>query len=84
MHGHGLCRVFDAAGGAEPAVSAQRIVGGAVAARATLDALLIPCLDLIQQAHAALMRDVAGNPGVIESGLIQHGAIATARRVLSR
>jgi hypothetical protein len=42
---------------------------------------------MIQQAHAALMRDVAGDPTVIQvirSGLIQHGAIATSRRALSR
>jgi hypothetical protein len=65
VHGHGLCRVFDPAGGTQSAVSAQRIVGGAVATRTTLDALLIPCLNVIQQAHAALMRDVARNPGVI-------------------
>jgi hypothetical protein len=70
MHGHGLCRVFDTAGGAQPAISAQRIVSGAVATGATLDALLIPCFHAIQQAHPALMRDVARNPGVIQCGLI--------------
>jgi hypothetical protein len=70
VHGHGLRRVFDATGGTESAVSAQRVVGGAVAAGATLDALLIPCLNRFEQAHAPLMRDVVGNPGVVEFGLI--------------
>ena len=42
VHRHRLRRVFDAAGGAEPAVRAQRIVGSAVAARAADDALPIP------------------------------------------
>jgi hypothetical protein len=30
------------------------------------------------------MRDVADNPGAVQPGLIQHSAIATVRRVLSR
>ena len=84
MHGHGLCRVFDTAGGAQPAIGAQRVVGGAVAARATLDALPIPCFNVVQQAHAALMRDVPGNPSMVHLSLIQHSVMATARRVLSR
>ena len=84
MHGHGLRRIFDTARCAQTTVSAQRVVSGAMAVGATLDVLLIPCFDTMQQTHAVLMRDVAGNPHVIESGIIQHSAIATARRVRSR
>jgi hypothetical protein len=75
MHGHGLCRIFDTAGGTQSAVCAQRVVSRAVATCATLDRLLIPCFDVIQQAHAALMRDVAGNPGVVWFNLIGSGLI---------
>ena len=62
VHGHGLRRVFDAAGGAEPAVGAQRIVGGAVAAAAAADPLGIPVEHLVEEAHAALVRDVPLDP----------------------
>ena len=84
MCGHGLRRVFDRTGRTESAVSTQGIIAGTVAVGATLDAVLAPRLDPIEQAHAALMRDVAGNPGVIENRIRQHGETLTARRVSSR
>jgi len=49
-----------------------------------LDVLRIPCFHAIQQTHAALMRDVAGDPGVIQLVGIQHSVMATASRGLSR
>ena len=81
MHSHGLGGVFNTAGGAEPIICAQWIIQRAMASGAALNALLIPGFYAIQQAHAALVRDMARNPGVIP---IQHSTMSTARRVLSR
>jgi len=63
--GHGLGGVFDAAGHPQPAMGAQGMVGAAVAVGGATDADIIPGIDPVQQAHAALMRDVGEQPGVV-------------------
>jgi hypothetical protein len=65
MHRHSLRGVLDAAGGAEPPVGAQRIVGGAVRRTATADALRVPGQHLFEQAHASLVRDMLLDPLVV-------------------
>jgi hypothetical protein len=70
MHSHGLCRVFDTASCTQSIMPAQWIIRRAVATGATPDALLVPGFHAIQQAHAALMRDMARNPGVIQADLV--------------
>jgi hypothetical protein len=57
--------VFDAAGRAQAVVRAQRVVGVSVAARRAADVLFIPSSDGIEQAHAALVRQVSEQPGVV-------------------
>ena len=65
MGSHGLGGIFDAAGGPQPAMGAQGIIRGAVARRRAADALGIPGIDVVQQAHAALVRDVGKQPGTV-------------------
>jgi hypothetical protein len=64
---HGLRGVLHSAGGAEPAVGAQRIIALPMAARAAADARLVPTQHLIEKAHAAAMRNMTLDPGAIES-----------------
>jgi hypothetical protein len=65
VHGHRLGSIFDSAGDSQSAVCPQRIVGCAMARARTSDALRIPGDDRVEQAHAALMRNMAHDPGAI-------------------
>jgi hypothetical protein len=65
VHGHGLRRVFYSAGDSQAAVRAQWMAGRAVSAAAAADTLRIPFHDLIEQAHAAVVGDVAFDPETV-------------------
>jgi hypothetical protein len=65
MHRHRLSGVLYAAGYAEPTVSAQRMVGGAMRRGAAADVRGIPTGDFIEQAHARPMRNVAFDPAAV-------------------
>jgi hypothetical protein len=43
-------------------MSAQWVIFGAMTAGATPDAFLIPAFHAVEQTHAALVRDAAGDP----------------------
>jgi hypothetical protein len=62
MDGHRLCGIFDSTGDAEAALRAQWIVGGAMRAAAAANMLCIPFDYLIEQAHAAAVRNVSLDP----------------------
>jgi hypothetical protein len=66
MHGHRLRRQFYTAGDSKPAVRTQRVIGSAVAAARTDDALGAPLDHLVDEAHAALMRYALLDPGAID------------------
>jgi hypothetical protein len=66
VHRHGLRGIFDAAGGAEPAMGTQRVVRESMARRAAPDADRIPNQHLVEEAHAPVMRDVPLDPGAIQ------------------
>jgi len=66
MHGHRLSRILHAANGAEPAVQAQRVVRVAVRRCTAFDRFVVPAHDFVEQAHRLAVRDVRGNPIVIE------------------
>src|ERR1019366_2337427 len=70
---HRLSSEFYAAGDAEPAVRSQRVIGRAVTAAAAGDSFRTPTDDLIEQAHAAVVRDVRFYPGAIQL----HGSTST-------
>jgi hypothetical protein len=63
MDRHRLRRILDAAGCAEPSMSAQRMIGAAVGAASAADPLRIPIEHLVEQAHAAAMWDSRFDPG---------------------
>jgi len=77
---HGLGRVFDAAGGAEPALSAQGMIGTAVRAAAASDPMRIPGEHFVEQAHAAAVGNLPLDPGARQ----KHGFTSIDSRVSSR
>jgi hypothetical protein len=66
MHGHRLRGKFYPAGNAKPAMRAQRMIRCAVTAAAAANLIRTPIDDFIEQAHAAVMRNVGFNPGAIQ------------------
>jgi hypothetical protein len=62
MHGHCLRRVFYTACNPQLSASAQRIVGGAMAAAQATDTVCVPAEDCVEQAHAAMMRNMPLDP----------------------
>ena len=77
---HGLGRVFDAAGRAEAASSAQGMIGTAVRAAAASDPMRIPGEHFVEQAHAAAVGNVRLDPGACQ----RHGFTSIDSRVSSR
>src|ERR1039457_6745149 len=73
MHRHCLGGEFNAAGDTKTAVRTQRVIGRAVTAAAAGDCFGTPIDDLVEQTHAALVRDVRFYPGAIQL----HGSIST-------
>jgi hypothetical protein len=71
MQSHGLGGIFDAAGHSQAAVRAQWIVGRPVRGAAAADVALVPVEDLVEQAHAAAMRDARLDPCTVQG----HGAV---------
>ena len=65
VHRHGLRRIFDATGGAQAAMRAQRIVGRAVAVRRAAYPVAVPFQHAVEQAHAALMWNARRDPRAI-------------------
>jgi hypothetical protein len=65
VHGHRLGGIFDAGGSTEAVVGAQWIGRVNVAAGPAGDCLRRPVDDGVEQAHAALVRNVIGDPGVV-------------------
>ena len=63
-----------ATGGAEPAVSAQRMIGQAMAAGAAADRARDPRRAPVQQTHAPLLRYVRGDPAAVQP----HGSNSSA------
>src|SRR5271154_3273479 len=80
VHGHGLGRDLDAACDAETSIRPQRMSDIAVAAARAADAIALPVEHLVQQAHAAAVRDVRFDPAAIQA----HGSISTVRLDPSR
>ena len=62
MNGHGLGGILDATYRAQPSLGAQGIVRDVVGRAATADLHRVPVQYLIQEAHAALVRDVLLDP----------------------
>jgi hypothetical protein len=65
MHGHCLRGVFYTACNPQLSASAQRIVGGAMAAARAADAVGVPAEDFVEQAHAAVMRNMSLDPRAV-------------------
>jgi hypothetical protein len=65
MHGHRLRGVFYTARNPQLSASAQRIVGGAMAAARAADTVGVPANDFVEQAHAAMMRNVPLDPRAV-------------------
>ena len=74
MNGHRLRRQFHAAGNAETAMCAQRMIGARCPPLRQLIRSRIPVDDFVEQAHAAAVRDVRLDPGAIQV----HGSTRTA------
>src|SRR5277367_3710713 len=66
MYRHCLGREFYPADNSEPAVRSQRMIFGAMSADAAADSLCIPIDNLIEKAHAAVVRDVRLYPLAIQ------------------
>jgi hypothetical protein len=66
MNGHRLRRQFYTAGDSEPAVRSQRVIGGAMAAARTDDAIRAPIDHFVDEAHAALVRYVPLDPRAVD------------------
>ena len=85
VQGHRLRRVLDAAGCAQPAIRPQRMIGGAMAARLATNLRGVPGQHGVEQTHAALVGDAAGNPVAVQRlRTVQHGATSIAICMASR
>jgi len=62
VRGHGLRRVFYSACYPQAALRTQRMIGRAVGAAAAPDVPPVPFDDFIEQAHAAVVRNVLLDP----------------------
>jgi hypothetical protein len=67
VYGHRLRRQFYTAGDSKPVVRAQWVIGGAVAAARTDDALRAPLDYLVDEAHAALVWNALLDPRAVDN-----------------
>jgi hypothetical protein len=65
MHRHGLRGIFDAARCAKPSIRAQGVAVGAVTAGLATDLAAVPGRHTVEQAHASLVGNAAGNSVVL-------------------
>ena len=66
MHGHGLRCIFNSGADGESVRIAQWVVQGRVAVGVTLNFCIVPVRDRFEQAHGALVWNVALNPGAVD------------------